>query len=109
MPRFHDDYLSGGDDISEALKGMGLVDAFVPNDANFSKMFDKNTYIDSIIHAANIDVTERGTSAAATTLLAMAYGSAVPKFVQIVLDRPFVYMIVDSNGLPIFVGVINAL
>lgn len=59
------------------------------------------------MHKTKIEVTETGTKAAAVTGVAMAGGAMPPKDkkrVVIPLTRPFVYMIVDNNNIPLFIG-----
>ena len=59
-----------------------------------------------MIHAAKIEVNEKGTEAAAATVVA-ANGSSMPPQVGVtlVLDRPFLYGIVDLyTGVPLFLG-----
>ena len=63
-------------------------------------------YIDKVIHATKIEVNEKGTEAAAATVVAGA-GAAPPpqEGVTLVLDRPFLYGIVDLyTGVPLFLG-----
>ncbi len=113
LPKFSSDYTAK---LNDRLKPMGMVNAFVddPNDpdfADFSLMSDDiPLFISSVIQKTFIEVTEAGTRAAAVTAVTMAPGAVAdaepPK--QVILDRPFLYMIVDSeNDLPIFIGTVN--
>lgn len=106
MPKFTAEWQG---DLSEALSGMGLEDAFVPGTADFSKMGSNpdGYYIDQVIHAARIEVNEKGTEAAAATVVAADAGAAAPppEGIVLVLDRPFLYGIIDlQNGVPLFLG-----
>ena len=66
-------------------------------------------WIDKVIHKTKIEVTETGTKAAAVTGVGMAGGAMYQpkKEVFVYLDRPFVYMIVDRNNVPLFIGVVT--
>lgn len=107
MPKFSYDY-----DISvkDALMSLGLVDAF-DDFADFSEMFEGGgAHISDVIHKTHIDVDNAGTKAAAVTAVIMVETTAIdpemPK--SVVLDRPFVYLIVDSEtDLPIFMGIVT--
>ena len=55
-----------------------------------------------MLHKTFISVDEKGTKAAAVTGIEVNKESAPA---GIILDRTFVYAIVDSEGLPIFLGV----
>ncbi|MBR6684388.1 MAG: serpin, partial [Firmicutes bacterium] len=59
-------------------------------------------------HKTFISVTENGTQAGAATVVEMrAEGAAaeIVEYKEVVLDRPFVYMLVDcENDIPLFIG-----
>lgn len=111
MPKFSLDY-----DISlvDALVNMGISDAFSPDNADFTDMASygengDNIYLSDVIHKTHIEVTENGTKAAAVTAALMCESSAFVEnenIAYVTLNRPFVYMIVDTeNNLPLFMGV----
>ena len=103
-------WLSGyGFALHEIGPLLGLEDAFVNGAADFSSMGDNpyGYYIDKVIHATKIEVNEKGTEAAAATVVAGNAGAAPPpqEGVTLVLDRPFLYGIVDLyTGVPLFLG-----
>lgn len=95
--------------LNEILMNMGMTDAFDPDTANLTGLGTSaagNIYIGRVLHKTFISVAERGTRAGAATLVeandqAMDMGDAR----EVMLDRPFVYMIVDcSENLPFFMG-----
>lgn len=107
MPKFTAEWKGQLEDILPAL---GLEDAFVNGTADFSSMGDNEYgyYISQVIHAAKIEVNEKGTEAAAATVVAAPAGAAPappPEDIILVLDRPFLYGIVDLyTGVPLFLG-----
>ena len=109
LPKFSYDYDLT---LNDALNSLGITDAFNPSLADFTKMATvdgENIYISKAIHKTHIDVDEGGTKAAAVTAMHLEAAVAVedePKWV--VLNRPFVYMIVDCEyNLPIFMGIVT--
>ena len=95
-----------------ALKEMGMELAFEPNNADFSNMAEsaQNLYIGDVIHKTYIEMAEKGTKAAAVTVVIMDGNSMMPmeEVKEVYLDRPFVYMIIDkTTELPLFVGVVR--
>ena len=114
IPKFEYDYSKKLNDI---LEEMGMPAAFDPSHADFSKINDLSVegadplYISTVLHKTKIEVTETGTKAAAATAIGMAGGAMyIPKKeVYVYLDRPFVYMIVDKNNVPLFMGVATQL
>ena len=103
MPQYKQEYSLN---LGEMMTAMGMESAFDPNTANFAKLAKKRLYVAEAIHKTFIDVDTEGTKAAAVTAIIMDLATcAEPLPVRrIVLDRPFVYMIVDQNNLPIFIG-----
>ena len=64
-------------------------------------------YLRYIIYSVTID--EEGIEAAAYTILADA-GAAPPRDtaeINMVLDRPFLFVIESRDGLPLFAGIVN--
>ena len=63
-----------------------------------------------MLHKTFIQVDEAGTKAGAATAVDMATESAAEYPHSVMLNRPFVYMIVDRDmKLPIFLGVLTEL
>lgn len=110
LPKFEYDY-----DVSlyKALESMGLKKAFSSSEADLSGIGSSpwgNLYIGDVLHKTHIEMTQAGTRAAAVTAVEiLAESVAGPKkLVDVKLDRPFVYYIVDCNtNLPIFMGVVT--
>lgn len=93
---------------------MGMSDAFDFNAADFSKLGDANgnIFIGSVLHKTHIEVDPKGTKASAVTAVEnKAAGAApvqTPELKEVYLDRPFVYMIIDTNtNFPIFMGTVT--
>ena len=111
MPKFKFDYNVRLKDVLEAL---GMPTAFGDGEtaADFTGLNEAPnafTRISEVLHKTFIDVSETGTKAAAVTAVMMANGTAMedePK--QVVLDRPFLFMILDNQtNLPIFIGAVR--
>ncbi len=105
--------------VQRTLKAMGMVRAFTnPADgdgADFSGISSSSDpldqlYISQILHKAFIDVTEKGTEAAAATVIVAEPSAAAPEetvpFTPIFkADRPFLFLIRDSKtGTILFMG-----
>ena len=97
-----------GGELKELLAELGLETAFDPAQADFSALGtapDGPLYVSSVVHKARIEVNEKGTEAAAATVVGV-YGAAAPTdYRELVLDRPFCYAVVDlERGVPLFLG-----
>ncbi|MBR5349131.1 MAG: serine protease [Lachnospiraceae bacterium] len=106
IPKFTFDYSKS---MSDILKSMGIKDAFDDTKADFSNLSDTPLFISDVIHKTRVEVTEKGTRAAAVTAVIVAENCCEPEIIHTVyLDRPFVFMIVDTEqNLPIFIGRVN--
>jgi serine protease inhibitor len=104
IPKFRTEYSI---DFADTLKKLGMPDAF-SGAADFSKMArssDGDLFISRVLHKAYIEVDERGTKAGAATVVEMKDTAALYEPKSVILDRPFVYAILDGEtGLPIFLG-----
>jgi len=103
MPKFKFDAAFA---LNDALKAIGMIDAFDPMKANFSRMDGTTSlYISSALHKAFVDVNEEGTEAAAATAVVIGATSAPGQSYTITLDHPFLFLIRDNaTGTLLFVG-----
>ncbi len=104
MPKFK--FESSFSNISDTLSSLGMTDAFNANSADFSGMTtDEKLVIDSVIHKAFVAVDEKGTEAAAATAVIVDTTSLHMIDVNILIDRPFIFVIRDKvNGQVLFIG-----
>ena len=92
--------------LSDALKELGMSDAFDIGLADFSGMTgDKDLFIGNVIHKAFVAVDEEGTEAAAATAVIMETTSAPMYDVSLQVDRPFLFIIRNTvSGQILFIG-----
>ena len=104
VPKFEIEY---GTEMSDVLKAMGMTAAFDAS-ADFSGMSDKDLLINRVIHKTFISVTETGTRAGAATLVETKGAAMIEEIKEVHLDRPFVYMLVDTEtNIPFFIGTVT--
>ena len=110
LPKFKAEFSA---ELSENLKALGMTDAFDGANADFTALGtsdEGNIYISRVLHKTFIQVDEEGTKAGAATAVEATTESAALYPHSVLLNRPFVYMIVDlETGLPIFLGALTAL
>ncbi len=104
--------------LKPALQMLGMKTAFnnlkaQPN-ADFSGMFSDAHHISEVRQKAFVAVTEEGTEAAAVTAISAESNSMPelnpPKPFEMILDRPFLFAIVDARTeMILFMGVVNDL
>jgi serpin B len=103
---------SGTHSIKTALIALGINKAFIPEEADFSRMieYDEAFGIMDVLHNASIKVDEEGSEVAATTAITFGYiaNSSVEQELSVSefhADRPFIYAITEaSTGAILFMG-----
>ena len=101
-------------DLVDTLSTMGMSNAFDPLGADFSGMDGRSCaagdvpclVISDVIHRAFVAVDEEGTEAAAATAAIVILESGAPgPPVEVIVDRPFIFLIRDgATGAILFVG-----
>ncbi len=106
IPKFSYEYET--DEMGDTLYDMGMHTAFSETMADFYNMAicpEGPIHIGRVIHKTCIDLCEAGTKAAAVTAVEMDAECAPVEPVSVILDRPFLYCIVDTEtDLPVFIG-----
>lgn len=103
MPAFKLDYQK---ELQELLPKLGMKDAFTAA-ADFSGISKTPMCISQVIHQTAIDVNEKGTEAAAVTIIGMKLTSVGPgpEPVVFIADRPFIFAIREkSTNAILFIG-----
>lgn len=92
--------------LNDLLKSMGIIDAFIPDVADFSKMDGTNTlFISEAIHQSFVEVNEEGTEAAAATAIIMEATAMPEEPKSFIADHPFIFLIQHKEtGAILFMG-----
>lgn len=93
LPRFR---LEWEKVLNETLQGMGMVDAFLPGQADFSGLSDLalelGLFVSEVKQKSFVEVNEEGTEAAAVTSVAIEL-TALPDDFLFRADHPFLFVI----------------
>lgn len=107
MPKFD---VKWNGELSHQLRALGITDVFDSEKANFSPIKDDSDglFLSRVQHSVRVAADEEGVAAAAFTMMAVC-GAAMPPVekVEFNLNRPFIFVITDSDGAPLFAGTIN--
>ena len=106
VPKFD---VSGDVDLLPVLEALGVTDVQTPGLADFSPIIEMPAVLTMAKHACRVKVDEEGCEAAAYTVMSAGGGSSPepPREVDFTLDRPFIFVILGADGLPLFAGVVN--
>lgn len=95
-------------ELPDALQSLGMMKAFNRNEADFSAMAvdGEKFWIDKVKHKTVVDVSEKGTVAAAITAVGIESGAAQPtEPIAMNINRPFFFAIEDRDtGAWLFMG-----
>ena len=84
--------------LNKVLSDMGMGVAFERDVADFTGINrDGHLNIDYVKHKTFIEVNEKGTEAAAVTVVAFEYTSVGPSNMQFNVNRPFLYAITEKD------------
>ncbi len=101
MPRFA---ITGSVELSPTLKHLGMPRAFT-DAAEFPRLLGRSVKLDFVQHGVALEVNERGTRAAAVTVVGVVLTSLPPTFH---VDRPFVFFIRERfAGTILFSGLVR--
>lgn len=90
--------------LNDPLRALGMEQAF-DDRADFSAMSPEPLVVSEVVHEVFVSVDEEGTEAAAATAVVMAETAMPVDVVELTVDRPFLYWIVDEpTGAVLFLG-----
>lgn len=103
LPRFE---VETREELGDILADLGMPTAFDPAAADFSGMTTQTRLVISkVVHQANISVDEKGTEAAAVTVVGMDTTGGPSETCTAHADRPFLFALRDvETGAILFMG-----
>lgn len=106
LPRFR---IEAGFQLIPLMQEFGVKAAF-GNKADFTGISSSGqAFISSAVHRAFVEVNEKGTEAAAATVIGVSIKSG-GYAAKMIVDRPFVFVIKDmQNNLDLFSGIVKQL
>lgn len=106
IPKFD---VSSDMELSEQLKALGVEKAFDGDVSDFSPTTEEvSAELSQVQHAARVKIDENGCTAAAFTVMMMNATSAMPPdaVLEMNLNRPFAFVILNDADLPLFIGTV---
>lgn len=108
MPKFETESFVN---LTDTCMSLGMTDMFDPAHSGDFKSLADDVYVSDIVQKTKIIVDEEGTEAAAVTMMTMDAACAAPEepqILDIVIDKPFVYAIRDTEtNIILFAGYVN--
>jgi len=92
--------------LSEELQAMGVTDVFDPVRAVFSEMTTSDVAVTEFEQSVRLMIDEMGCTAGAITEVRMGGGGPQDE-VEFILNRPFLFIVTNTDALPLFMGVVN--
>ena len=103
VPKFD---LSADLDLMSTLKSLGITDLLDKDKADLSGLTSLDTFLTQAEQMTRVQVDEEGVEAAAVTIIADGNGGIPDETCVMNLNRPFLFVL-RSQGVPLFVGVVN--
>lgn len=103
VPKFD---LSADLDLTDTLKSLGITDLLEAGKADLTGLTALEAYLTQAEQMARVSVDEEGVEAAAVTIIGAGAGAPPEETCVMNLNRPFLFVL-RSQGLPLFVGVVN--
>ncbi len=106
LPKFD---ISSGGDLAPMLQSLGITHIFDPFQSDFTAITsDSPVFVTAVNQAARVIVDEKGVKAASYIEIPLA-GAAMPpeEIIDFILDRPFLFVLASTEGVPLFTGVVN--
>ena len=102
MPKFKFSYEKY---LNDQLISMGMVDAFIPYQADLSGISSNSIYVDFVKQNTFVEVDEEGTEAAAVTTIGIKLTSMPPQPQQFIIDKSFIFAIRErTTNTLLFIG-----
>ena len=93
-------------DLRKTAEKMGIRKIFDINSKAFSLFADEDTYITDIRQVSKIEINEKGCSASSYTEIAAVGAVASKDEAEVILNRPFIY-ILYKDKIPFLAGVVR--
>lgn len=105
--------------LKAGFQELGLGGLFQPGKADFSPLVKKSSFLglpwgaddcalNEVTQASRLMIDEKGCTASSFVSSMPAGASAPPsEEVEFTLDRPFLFVLLSNNDLPIYMGIVN--
>ena len=107
LPKFS---ITSDVDLADMARSLGITDIFDRSTANLTSLSPdlKDSYICRFSQMVNITVDEGGVEASSINIgESGSYSEGPSETNEIVLDRPFTFVVYGTYGTPLFSGVVN--
>ena len=86
---------------------MGMTDAFDGGKADLSGILSGKAFCGGVYQASRVEINRRSTGSSGDSLFKDRGTEVLPDFDLLLVDRPFIFAITDTETLaPIYLGVI---
>lgn len=95
-------------DMKPTMQAMGVSQPFDPDKADFSVMSPEKLFITQVVQKTFVQFDEEGVEAAAVTAGVVGLTSMpMDPPMDFIANRPYAYVILDKNGMPLFLGIVR--
>lgn len=102
VPKFE---LNNSFNLNDTLRSLNVNKIF--NDSNSLKNIAEGLVVSTIRQDVAIKLSEEGAKASVATSIGLNKMAAPIEDINLILNRPFIYIIKDKEGIPLFIGYFN--
>lgn len=109
LPKFD---ITAETDLKQGMMALGVTDVFDAAKADFSALTeDAGSYLNKAEQAVRVSIDEKGCAASSFTLMENipTGGPVCREVIELIFDRPFMFIIESKNNIPLFGGIVNEL
>ncbi len=109
LPKFD---ITAETDLKQGMMALGVTDVFDAAKADFSALTaDTGSYLNKAEQAVRVSIDEKGCAATSFTLMENipTGGPVCREVIELIFDRPFMFIIESNNNIPLFGGIVNEL
>jgi len=112
VPKFD---ISDQTGLIDGIRNMGVTDVFETGQGDFSNLTNEwpaellgDIEVSQITHGARLKIDEEGAEGAAYTMI-LAGTTSAPQYdyAELILDRPFIVVLTNTDNVPIFFGIVH--
>ncbi len=104
LPRFD---ITAENDLKNSFRRLGLDKVFSEHEADFSGISDEDAYLSELRQASRLIANEEGVRAVSFSFARADLKAAIPDEVCLTFDRPFLFLLMSSDDVPLYAGIVN--
>ncbi|MBO4873562.1 MAG: hypothetical protein J5496_09155 [Lachnospiraceae bacterium] len=104
LPRFD---ITAENNLKNSFRRLGLTKALSETEADFSGITSVDSYVSDFRQAARLIANEEGIRAVSFTFGRVEPKAAILSEITLTFNRPFLFLLMSQDNLPLYAGIVN--